>query len=131
MSNNSGLHNWSPSKRFAFSFQLIRVGITLRCVLRSKRNGFFVSFHLKRQNSRGARKREKKELKNRIEMSHWIMTSDSIFYLRWTIADIDYDKETVRCSIVNAVFCHKWFGCNEFNKILFKISALFVCFFLL
>lgn len=48
ISSNSGLHNWSPSKRFCFSFQLINVGMTLKCVDLSKRNEFFISFHVGR-----------------------------------------------------------------------------------
>lgn len=46
ISNNSVLHKCSPSRRLVFSFQLINVGITLKCASLSLRNGFFRSFQL-------------------------------------------------------------------------------------
>lgn len=46
ISNNSGLHNWSPSNRFAFSFQLISVGMFDKWVSLSLLNGHFGSLYL-------------------------------------------------------------------------------------
>lgn len=106
ISNNSGLHNWSPSKRFAFSFQLIKVGMTLKCVFLSKRNEFFMSFHLMWI----CAKSWKTALIHQIKY-HCI-------YLHWTIANVNNNKNTVARTIFNAILINEWFSYKQEKKII-------------
>lgn len=34
-------------------------------------------------------------------------------HLRWTITNINDNKETIRCGLVNTILLHKWIGCDK------------------